>query len=90
MGKSERVEGQKSLYTADDPAGYICSATSLHRIGVFQIPISRARLQNPHQLYSSAQGFIADAELASSCVSSAEWPQVQLFSLVQIVSLCDR
>jgi len=53
IGKSERVEGQKSLYTAGGPTGYTCSATSLHRIGGFQIPISRARLQNTYQLYSS-------------------------------------
>jgi hypothetical protein len=45
---------------------------------------------NPYQLYSASQGFIVDAELASPCVLAAEWPPVELFSLVQIASLCDR
>jgi len=26
MGKSERVEGQESLYTTVGPTGYLCSA----------------------------------------------------------------
>ena len=33
---------------------------------------------------------MADAELASPYALEAEWPPVQLFSLVQIATLCDR
>ena len=45
MGKSERVEGQKSLHTADGPTGCLCSATLCYQTSQNRIP----RARNPQQ-----------------------------------------